>query len=53
MSEADARKWAAGLIAMADLIAKRDGATPEPEAEPKRPRGRLAELFGMTEGETK
>jgi hypothetical protein len=54
MSEADARRWAAGLIRMADSIAAKRGETaaaePEPEQEVK-PAGRLAELFGMTEGE--
>jgi hypothetical protein len=55
MSEADARKWSAGLAAMADLIAKREGRTPESEAElkPVKPSGRLADLLGLTEGESK
>jgi hypothetical protein len=52
MSEADARKWSAGLAAMADLIAKREGRTPVAEPEPVKPSGRLAELLGMTEGDS-
>jgi hypothetical protein len=49
-----ARHWARVLAACADNVDSGE-AKPEakPEAEPKRPRGRLAELFGMTEGETK
>ncbi|MEW2302586.1 hypothetical protein AB0958_21880 [Streptomyces sp. NPDC006655] len=66
MSEADALKWAGGLVAMAGILAKRDGREaprlevvggpePEPEAEPEpyKPAGRLAELLGLTEGDSK
>ncbi|MFF1597701.1 hypothetical protein ACFVYV_09415 [Streptomyces mirabilis] len=51
MSEADARKWAAGLITMADYLRGQRGGAAEPEPEPEAPKGRLAELFGLTKGE--
>jgi hypothetical protein len=48
MTPAEARKWAAGLIRMADYV---EGFGPSPEPEPEAPKGRLAELLGMTERE--
>jgi hypothetical protein len=58
MTPADARKWAAGLIRMAEFAEGRDGAStqqpeaPEAEQVPARPTGRLAELLGLSEGES-
>jgi hypothetical protein len=49
MTPAEARKWAAGLIKMADYAD--GGRESAPEPVPEAPKGRLADLLGLTEGD--
>jgi hypothetical protein len=49
MTPDEARHWARSLLELADRV---DGGAPEAEQVPARPTGRLAELLGLSEGES-
>lgn len=53
MTPREARHWAAMLLKTADEVDRLNGNAPEQEQAPAKPSGRLAELLGLTEGESK